>query len=99
MANLREKLERTDAVIRSVNGDSCTTLGPSLRTIVETFRVALNKSVSEAIRAGLIGSHFPTVSVIDGTVLHFSEVDASGDGDDSIEGEDDVDPPADHAGI
>lgn len=95
MADLQERLKGRDAVIRSVVEDSCATLGPSLRSFVENFGAGLNNSVSEAFRAGFIGSQLHDGAAIDRITLRFSGGGASENGGGYTKGRDVFDPSVD----
>lgn len=93
MVDLRERFGVRDGVIPFIIESSCASLRPSLRGSVDSPRTSLNKSVSEAFRAGYICSRFYAGTDSDGTTLRFSCGVASNDGDGSTWGRDVVDTP------
>lgn len=95
MVDCRERFGAKDTDIRSIVEDSCTLLGPSLRSLEEKFRASLDKLVSDAFSAGAIGSQFHANGAVDGTKLHLLEDAASDDSDGSTIGKEVVDPPVD----
>lgn len=72
--DLQKKLAARDIVVRSIVVDSCATLTPSFRSLVQNFRAGPFKSVSEAFRAGSIPFQRPADTAIDGITLRFRKV-------------------------
>lgn len=73
----------------------CASLGPFLRSLVESFRVGLSKSVNETFRTGYIGSKLHANPTLDGITPLFLEGIVLEDNDSSNKGEDVFDTPAD----
>lgn len=78
---LTRKVWWRDAVSQSIVENSGASLKPSLSSLVQAFIAGPNKSVSEAFRAGYIGSKVHTDAAIGGIKLRFLEGTASDDGD------------------
>lgn len=74
--------------------DSCALLGPSLRGLVQTFRVVLNRSGSETFRVRSIDFHLHVDAAFDGIIIRFSGGAASEYGNSSTKRKFVVDPPA-----
>lgn len=87
-AEIQERLGGRDTVIPSIIKYSCVTLAPSLMNSVKTFRALLNKSVSQTVRTGSIGSQLYAVAAIDCVTIRFSQGTSSEDGGGSTRGED-----------
>lgn len=81
-----------DAVIRSIDKDSCATLGPPFKSLVEIFRACHNSTLSKYFRAGSMGSHFLAYLAIDCINFRFLYGAASDEGGESTKAEDVVDP-------
>lgn len=56
VVELRRAYAAKDDVVRSIVQDSCATLEPSFKRLVENFRVSLNKSLSATFRVRSIGA-------------------------------------------
>lgn len=88
VAGLEESLDARDAVIRSIVKDSCATLEPSLRGLIENFRADPDRSMSEAFCVGSTGSQFHADTAIDGITFRFSRRAATDDDGGFAKGED-----------
>lgn len=79
-------MDTSDDVIQAIIEDSCTLLGPSLRTLVDDFRAGLNESVGKAFRACSIVFQFHAIPAIEGSALRLSDGVASDDDDGCTKG-------------
>lgn len=78
-------------MIRPIVQDSCATLRPSTRGLVETSRRGLNKHVSKILLIGSIDVEIHVNTTDDSVTLRFSRCAPSEDGGASIKSEDVVD--------
>lgn len=92
VVEMQEKLAAKDTAIEPVVAASCATLWPSIRSLVESFRVVLNKSVGNDFQIGSLDTQLHADTAIDGVTLHFAEDAASEEDGEFFKGKDLVDP-------
>lgn len=87
VARLREKLAPKHAVRKSIVEDSCITVRPSLKRLVENSCARVNSSECEGFLLGYIDVHLHANTAFDGITLHFLRGTASEEGGASTKAE------------
>lgn len=90
----QQGLSAMDEVIQSIGKDPCASLGPSIRSSVESFSFGHNKLMSKDFWAGSVRSQFYANAATDGSTHRFSEGASSDDDYSSTKFEGVIDSPA-----
>lgn len=80
LAYLRKQLGARDDDVWYITDDSCPSLGPSLRILVENLRAGRNETVDESFQGSSNHSQIHADTAIDGVTPGFSEGAALDDG-------------------